>query len=87
MVRPARLERATSWFVVAAEPNALAPTECYRLRFTPKTARFAPCASATISHGVVPRGGTNWGTANRTIDGIQDSDRAWTLHLEPHPQE
>ena len=69
MVRPARLERATSWFVVAAEPNALAPTECYRLRFTPKTARFAPCASATISHGVVPRGGTNWGTANRTIDG------------------
>src|SRR6187402_3286811 len=64
MVRPARLERATSWFVVAAEPNALALTDCYRVRFRPRTARLAPSGITTLSSRVVPRGAQSW--AHRT---------------------
>ena len=48
VARPAGLEPATSWFVVATEANAPVVTDCYRVRFRPESERFTLPATATI---------------------------------------
>ena len=65
MARPARLELATSWFVVVDSATALDNTYDYRV--TPPWAASATQGAALVTkyHRLTPRGDTELGTYQR----------------------